>query len=129
MTPAAPASSGGFFSGLVSGGAQPDTEVSASTKTASLGNSIVSDEPLTGVRIQVASTRTEAEAKAVLDQLRKDHAALLSGGRRAIVKKASFGAMGTFYQVHVGPFDDFSEGRKGCARLVEAGFDCITRVR
>jgi hypothetical protein len=76
------------------------------------------------VRARVALVRTKPEADAVVARLRTQFAEAMAG-RQPDVTEASFGGMGTFYQVRVGPYASMTEAGAACARLRGTGLDCV----
>lgn len=91
-------------------------------------------EPLTedkaprGVIVQVAAVRSRAEAERVALRLVRNHSSDL-GSRRPRIAEATYGSMGTFYNVQLGPFD--GEGATGdlCRSLRNSGYDCLITTR
>ena len=77
-----------------------------------------------GVRVQVASVRSEEQAKQLVQQIRAANQDI-TGGREPRIEKAVFGNMGTFYQVQLGPFASEEEGQKACPQLRGRGLDCM----
>ncbi|KAB2850772.1 MAG: hypothetical protein F9K44_03820 [Hyphomicrobiaceae bacterium] len=76
------------------------------------------------VTLQIASLRTEAQATALVRQVKSSHRDLLSG-RDIRVEKAVIGTMGTFYQVRIAHFASENEVQTHCGRLRQAGLDCM----
>lgn len=76
-----------------------------------------------GIRVQVASVRSEEQARDVAAKVRT--AGLDVGGREAHIEKAVLGNMGTFYHVQVGPFATEDDGQKACPALRAKGLDCL----
>ena len=68
--------------------------------------------------------RSEAEAKAVLDQIAAADSEALAG-IGSFVEPSVLGNMGTFYQVQLGPFADERSSLKTCNRLRRSGVDCF----
>lgn len=75
-------------------------------------------------RARVALVRSRAEAEAIIARLRVQHAAAI-GNAGADVNEASFGNMGTFFQVRVGPFAREADASGVCAKLKGSGLDCV----
>jgi hypothetical protein len=76
-------------------------------------------------RIQLASVRTEQEAKAVAAKVKREHAAALAS-REPEIDRAVVGNMGSFYRVRVGPFATQQESQAMCAQFKGSGLDCLT---
>lgn len=76
------------------------------------------------LRIQVASVRTPGEAQALAQKVKGLGGAELAQ-RTASVDQATYGNMGTFYRVLVGPFASEQDAKPACARLKGAGLDCL----
>ena len=73
---------------------------------------------------RVALAKTMPEAEAVVAKLRAQfHEAL--GDRTPAISQTSFGNMGTYYQVRVGPFASTAEAGALCGRLKGSGLDCV----
>jgi hypothetical protein len=79
-------------------------------------------------RLRVAAVRSEVEARQLADRLRREHAMLVQG-RSVVVETAVLGNMGTFYQVHIGPYADAKEPAGACTRIRAGGFDCMVVAR
>ena len=75
-------------------------------------------------RIQVGMVRTQGEAQALADKVRRDYAAALAA-REPEVDEAVVGNMGSFYRVRVGPFATHGDGQAACAKLKGSGLDCL----
>ena len=69
-------------------------------------------------------TSSEADAGKLATRLSADYSAQL-GGRAPEVSKTQFGAMGTFFQVRVGPYKSTAEAQEFCKRIKGAGADCV----
>ena len=76
------------------------------------------------VRVQIASVRSEEQAKQLIEQIGSANQAL-TGGREPRIEKTVLGNMGTFYQVQLGPFANEEEGQKACPQLRGRGLDCM----
>lgn len=75
-------------------------------------------------QLQVAAVRSRAEAQAVADRIRQQHAKDLAN-RQAFIDETTVSSMGTFYRVRLGPFADANEPRALCGRLKGSGVDCM----
>ncbi len=73
---------------------------------------------------RIALVKTRGEADAVATKLKTQHNAALAG-RTPTIGEASFGSMGTFFQVRVGPFSSAAEAGALCGRLKGSGLDCV----
>lgn len=75
-------------------------------------------------RARVALVRTRADAEAIVARLRVQHAGAI-GNAATEINEASFGNMGTFFQVRVGPFAQEADASGVCAKLKGSGLDCV----
>ena len=73
---------------------------------------------------RVALVRTRPEADAVVAKLKDQFAAALAN-RSPEIGQTSFGNMGSFFQVRVGPFSTVAEAKSLCGRLRGSGLDCV----
>jgi hypothetical protein len=74
-----------------------------------------------GYRLQLATSRSEAEAQALWKKVARSQS--LPGIQPAI-EKVEIGSFGTFYALRIGPFADKAEGLKVCNALKRSGIDC-----
>lgn len=74
--------------------------------------------------LQVALLKTQAEAQAVVANLKSKYSGAI-GGRQPKVDQKVFGNMGTFYRVQVGPYSNTADPKKFCASLAPEGYDCF----
>lgn len=81
-----------------------------------------------GYAIQLAAVRTQNEAKALAETVKRTHSHAL-GGREFYVAEATFGNMGRFYRVEFGGFASLKETRGLCASIRSSGNDCIAVER
>jgi cell division septation protein DedD len=72
--------------------------------------------------VQLASVRTEAEARALAAKAKREPAL---ASRQAAIDHAVVGNMGAFYRVRFGPFASAQETEAVCTRLQGSGFDCL----
>jgi tetratricopeptide (TPR) repeat protein len=72
-------------------------------------------------RLQLATSRSEAEAKALWKQV--SQAQNLPGIQPAI-ERVEIGDFGTFYALRIGPFPDKAESLRVCNALKRSGIDC-----
>lgn len=79
--------------------------------------------------IQLASLKTEADARAAYDRIRDNFPQLVQGAG-AIYPAADLGRRGTFYRVQIGPFSE-AEANKRCAdyRSAAGGGTCLVVSR
>ena len=75
-------------------------------------------------RIQVGMVRTQDEAQALADKIKREHATALAA-REPEIDQAVVGNMGSFYRVRVGPFATQQDGHATCAKLKGSGLDCL----
>lgn len=78
----------------------------------------------TGIFLQLASLRSQADAQLKAGQIAADHAATL-GEIGASVTPTVIGNMGTFYAVRVGPVASKAAGQSLCTKLRQEGVDCF----
>jgi tetratricopeptide (TPR) repeat protein len=98
--------------------------VVAPDTTASIGKAQVTAAAQKAFTLQVAAVRSRAEAQAVAQKLKQQHAADI-GSRNTEIDEAVVGNMGTLYRVRVGPFADANEPRSLCSKLRSTGLDCM----
>ncbi|MGE0151662.1 MAG: SPOR domain-containing protein [Reyranellaceae bacterium] len=80
-------------------------------------------DTLSGHRIQIASVRTEEQAKATWARLQQSNGDVLGSlAMRAV--RADLGERGTFYRVQAGPLDE-AAAQAACAKLRGRSVDCI----
>jgi hypothetical protein len=75
-------------------------------------------------RVQLATVRTEEEAKALATKAKREHSVLASS--QPLIDQTVLGNMGAFYRVRFGPYATVQETQAVCARLKGSGFDCLT---
>jgi SPOR domain len=74
-----------------------------------------------GYRLQLATSRSEAEAKALWKQVSQ---AQSLDGVSPEIERVDIGNFGTFYSLRIGPFPDKAESLKVCNALKRSGIDC-----
>jgi tetratricopeptide (TPR) repeat protein len=74
-----------------------------------------------GYRLQLATSRSEAEAKALWKQVSQ---AQSLPGVQPEIERVEIGDFGTFYALRIGPFSDKAESLKVCNALKRSGMDC-----
>jgi hypothetical protein len=72
-------------------------------------------------RLQLATSRSEAEAQALWKQVSQSQGL---GGVGHNIERVEIGSFGTFYALRVGPFPDKAESLKVCNALKRSGIDC-----
>jgi len=99
-----------------------NTQVRGSSGSA--GESAAIAKPEGRFRIQIGMVRTQTEAQALSERIRREHPDALAA-REAEIDEAVVGNMGSFYRVRVGPFASAQEGQAACAKLKGSGIDCL----
>jgi cell division protein FtsN len=79
---------------------------------------------VTAYAVQVASQKSEAEAKAAYEAVLKKYPKVLEG-KSMFVYSVDLGAKGTFYRVMIGPYSVASEATDVCSALKSAGGSCL----
>jgi sporulation related protein len=72
-------------------------------------------------RLQLATSRSEAEAQALWKTVSKSQSL---GGVGHDIERVEIGSFGTFYALRIGPFPDKAESLKVCNALKRSGIDC-----
>jgi tetratricopeptide (TPR) repeat protein len=72
-------------------------------------------------RLQLATSRSEAEAQALWKKVSQSQGL---GGVGHNIEQVEIGSFGTFYALRVGPFPDKAESLKVCNALKRSGIDC-----
>jgi tetratricopeptide (TPR) repeat protein len=72
-------------------------------------------------RLQLATSRSEAEAQALWKQVSQSQSL---GGVGHNIERVEIGSFGTFYALRVGPFPDKAESLKVCNALKRSRIDC-----
>jgi len=75
-----------------------------------------------GYTVQLANSRSKAEAEALWNKARGANSQLASASSR--IEKVDIGSFGTFYSVKIGPFASQAESSKVCNALKRGGTDC-----
>ena len=75
-----------------------------------------------GYTVQLANSRSKAEAEALWKKARGANSQLASASSR--IEKVDIGSFGTFYSVKIGPFASEAQGSKVCNALKRGGTDC-----
>ena len=82
-----------------------------------------------GYVLQLASYKSEAEARADYERLRQRHGTII-GGLAPEVVKTDLTSGGTFYRLSLGPVDSRQTARTLCNSLLAAGErDCLAKAR
>jgi hypothetical protein len=79
-----------------------------------------------GYLVQVASQRSEVDAKAFYRALQDKFPAVL-GSRSPLIKRADLGEKGVYYRAMVGPFGTPDEASQFCGSLITAGGRCVVQ--
>jgi len=74
-----------------------------------------------GYRLQLATSRSEEEAKALWKQVSQNQNLAGVGPE---IERVDIGSFGTFYSLRIGPFPDKAESLKVCNALKRSGIDC-----
>jgi cell division septation protein DedD len=74
-----------------------------------------------GYRLQLATSRSEAEAQALWKQASKSQNL---DGVSPQIERVDIGDFGTFYSLRIGPFPDKAGSLKVCNALKRSGIDC-----
>ena len=83
--------------------------------------------PITsGYVVQVASSRSEADAQSALSRVQGQAGGALSGYQPQ-VQRADLGTRGIFYRAAFGPMQSMSEATSVCNKLKSSGVDCFVR--
>jgi cell division septation protein DedD len=80
-----------------------------------------------GFIVQVASQRSEAEARTAFAGLQRRYPELFNG-RSPNIRAVELGDRGTFHRVRVGPMASREEAQSFCTRLRAAGGDCVVAI-
>jgi hypothetical protein len=75
-----------------------------------------------GYTVQLANSRSQAEAQALWKTVQKSNGQLASAAPQ--IDKVDIGSFGTFYSLKVGPFASEAESTKLCNALKRSGTDC-----
>jgi cell division septation protein DedD len=76
--------------------------------------------------VQVASQKTEADARTSLQQLQAKYSNVF-GNYQANIKRVDLGDRGTFYRAMLGPFSNRDQAYEMCQNLKAAGGECIVQ--
>jgi SPOR domain len=76
-----------------------------------------------GIRIQLASVRSEADAQREWDRMRRQQSDVL-GALTPMFPSADLGERGVFWRVQAGGFTDLSAAQEACAALRGRGLGC-----
>ncbi len=81
-----------------------------------------------GLRVQIGSFRSAADATAAWDKTVGAHQELI-GQRQPYIVEADLGARGIFYRLQIGPLHSSTEAKALCNALKARGQDCILAAR
>jgi tetratricopeptide (TPR) repeat protein len=109
--------------------ANSPSPASKSAVTASVAATEASPSPATRIadgkfRARVALARTKADADAIALRLKAQFGQILAS-REPEIAQTTFGGMGTFFQVRVGPYATKAEATVACSKLKGDGLDCV----
>jgi hypothetical protein len=76
----------------------------------------------------VALVRTQSQAEAIVAKLKQQYATAI-GDHKTDIGQATFGNMGAFFEVAVGPFQTADQAQALCAKLKGSGLDCVPVTR
>jgi hypothetical protein len=79
---------------------------------------------VTAYAVQIASQKSEADAKAAYHSIAKKYPQVLEG-KSMFVYSVDLGAKGTYYRAMVGPYAVASEATEICSALKSAGGSCL----
>jgi len=99
-----------------------------STRVEEFNESSSSSGARRSYRVQLASSRSEKEARAYWQRLTTQYATVI-GGHEPVVEKTDLGALGTFYRLQIGPFADKREPLELCNEFKRSGLDCFLVAR
>jgi hypothetical protein len=72
--------------------------------------------------VQLANSRSQAEAEALWKQVSRSNRQLASAEPQ--IEKVDIGSFGTFYSLKFGSFSSQEDGNKVCNALKRSGTDC-----
>lgn len=131
----------GLGDGKQAMGAKPPVQQQANTNVPASKNTVATLVPMVapktappvkpaavsstgGYHTRLTLVRTQAEAEAVVAKLKVSYAAAIAD-RSPEIGQVSFGNMGTFFQVRLGPFASAADAQSQCQRLKGSGLDCV----
>jgi len=79
-------------------------------------------------RIQLASSRSEDEARGLWKRISSQYSAIV-GDHEPIIEKTELGTLGTFYRLQLGPFDDKRQSLQLCNSFKRSGVECFLVTR
>ena len=79
-------------------------------------------------RIQLASSRSEDEARTLWKRISSQYSGIV-GDREPIIEKTELGTLGTFYRLQLGPFDDKRQSLQLCNSFKRSGVECFLVTR
>ena len=82
-------------------------------------------QPVGKFGVQIAARRSEAEARAAIDEMRAKFPSLL-GQQWATINRVSL-PQGVFYRVMVGPLGSAQQAAQLCSSLKAQGAECFIR--
>jgi hypothetical protein len=78
-------------------------------------------------RVQVAAVKTRDEASAIVSKLQTLGGAIAA--TPSAVDETTFGSMGKFFRVRLGPYASAAEAKAPCATLKASGLDCLVTAK
>ncbi len=102
----------------------PTAAVPAAAVPASTGVVVTTGQPAAAIRIQLVAVRTVEEAQAISVRVNREFGERI-GPREYEVEQVTFGGMGTFYRVRIGPFAEVAEPKQLCDSIRAKGLDCM----
>jgi hypothetical protein len=107
---------------------QPPSAATRAVDLASTGPAAPSGEATSavsgGFAVQIASQRSEADAKASFRSLQSRYPNIL-GGRQSYIRRADLGSKGVYYRTLIGPFATADQAAAFCTSLKAAGGHCL----
>ena len=91
------------------------------------GKPVAANKKVGTYRIQVAAVKSRDEASAIISKVQALGGAAAAAG--TTVDEATFGSMGTFYRVRLGPFASAAATKEPCNALKASGLDCLVTTK
>ena len=116
-----------------SGTAQPSTQTGSSHASSSQAGAktapakVATAAAAGSFKIQVAAVKSRDEASAIISQIQAAGGVLASSP--ATVDEATFGAMGKFFRVRLGPYPNAAAAKAPCDALKATGLDCLVTAK
>ena len=103
------------------------TSAPAPAKPAGKPVALAASKKAGAYRIQVAAVKSRDEASAIISKVQALGGAVAAAG--TTVDEATFGSMGTFYRVRLGPFANAAATKAPCSALKASGLDCLVTAK